>query len=59
MVQSVMLASEESRQAISSATPVGRVGLPADIANMALFLASDAATFISGQTLVVDGGMTA
>jgi meso-butanediol dehydrogenase / (S,S)-butanediol dehydrogenase / diacetyl reductase len=59
MVQSVMLASEESRKAISAATPVGRVGLPADIANMALFLASDAATFISGQTLVVDGGMTA
>lgn len=37
--------------------PIGRTGTPADIANAVLFLASDAASFITGQTLVVDGGM--
>jgi NAD(P)-dependent dehydrogenase (short-subunit alcohol dehydrogenase family) len=36
--------------------PVGRFGVPADIAHAVLFLASPAASFITGQTLVVDGG---
>lgn len=36
--------------------PLGRLGNPADIANMALYLASDEASFITGQTFVVDGG---
>jgi NAD(P)-dependent dehydrogenase (short-subunit alcohol dehydrogenase family) len=39
--------------------PAGRVGRPADIASMALYLASDEAGFITGQDFVVDGGMTA
>jgi len=39
--------------------PVGRVGTPADIGATAAFLASDAADFITGQTLYVDGGTTA
>jgi len=38
--------------------PLGRIGTPRDIAEAALFLASDAAAFISGATLVVDGAMT-
>ncbi len=38
--------------------PVGRVGTPEDIAAAAAFLASDAAGFVTGQHLVVDGGMT-
>jgi NAD(P)-dependent dehydrogenase (short-subunit alcohol dehydrogenase family) len=38
--------------------PVGRVGLPADIAEMALYLCSDAASFITGQDFIIDGGMT-
>ncbi len=38
--------------------PVGRVGRPEDIAAMAAFLLSDQAGFITGQNLVVDGGMT-
>jgi NAD(P)-dependent dehydrogenase (short-subunit alcohol dehydrogenase family) len=42
-----------------NAQPMPRVGQPLDIANAALFLASDAASFITGHTLVVDGGATA
>jgi meso-butanediol dehydrogenase/(S,S)-butanediol dehydrogenase/diacetyl reductase len=39
--------------------PLGRVGQPADIAKAALFLASDDAAWITGTTLVVDGGLLA
>lgn len=42
--------------AIVSRTPLGRHGQPDDIASVAAFLVSDAAAYISGQTLVVDGG---
>jgi NAD(P)-dependent dehydrogenase (short-subunit alcohol dehydrogenase family) len=38
--------------------PAGRVGSPEDIAEMALYLCSPAASFITGQTFVIDGGMT-
>jgi 3-oxoacyl-[acyl-carrier protein] reductase len=38
-------------------TPLGRVGLPADIAKTVLFLAGDDASFITGQTIWVDGGL--
>jgi len=38
--------------------PAGRVGTPQDIAELALFLCSSAASFITGQNFVVDGGMT-
>lgn len=37
-------------------TPLGRMGKPEDIANGALFLASDNSAFITGQTLKIDGG---
>jgi NAD(P)-dependent dehydrogenase (short-subunit alcohol dehydrogenase family) len=40
-------------------TPLPRFGAPADVANAALFLASDQATFITGTNLMVDGGWMA
>ena len=43
----------------SSITPLGRVGAPSDVAHAVLFLCSDEARFITGQTLGVDGGVFA
>ncbi len=41
---------------LAKALPTGRLGEPEDIANLALFLASDAASWITGETYVIDGG---
>jgi len=38
--------------------PLGRIGTPKDVAEVALFLASDAASFISGTSITVDGALT-
>ena len=40
-------------------TPMGRYGMPVDIANGCLFLASDESGWMTGAELVIDGGMTA
>jgi 3-oxoacyl-[acyl-carrier protein] reductase len=42
---------------MTARTPLGRMGQPRDIANAYLFLASDEASFITGETLRVDGGL--
>ncbi len=48
--------SEEDKQQIIEETPMNRIGTPSDVANAIYFLSSDNATFITGQTLTVDGG---
>lgn len=47
----------EARQALSALIPLGRLGTPADIAPLVVFLASEASAYITGQVFVVDGGM--
>src|SRR6202048_3864639 len=49
----------ERKAALLKTVPLGRVGDPADIARAAVFLASERASFITGQILTVDGGKTA
>ncbi len=49
--------NDQQREAILSKIPAGRMGEPADIAAAALYLASDAANYVTGQTLHVNGGM--
>ena len=48
---------EESKQALCDETPLGRMGTPEEVATAVVFLASDAAGFITGQTIGVDGGL--
>lgn len=50
---------EAARKMLNSAQPIPGAGEPEDIANMALFLSSDESRFVSGTTMVVDGGMVA
>jgi len=48
--------SEKAREAVFAAIPLGRVGRPEDVAGAAVFLVSDAAAYVTGQVLAVDGG---
>jgi 3-oxoacyl-[acyl-carrier protein] reductase len=52
------LGSEEEIAQMAKCIPLGKLGNPSDIANTMLFLASDEAAYITGQTIVVDGGST-
>jgi len=52
------LGGPEELAEMAKQIPLGKLGAPADIANTMLFLASDAAAYITGQTIVVDGGST-
>ncbi|MEO0155728.1 MAG: 3-oxoacyl-[acyl-carrier-protein] reductase [candidate division WOR-3 bacterium] len=48
---------DEIKQAYFKLIPLGRFGKPEDVANLALFLASDQADYITGQVIAIDGGM--
>jgi 3-oxoacyl-[acyl-carrier protein] reductase len=49
---------EKAREAVLGKIPLGRLGAPEDVGAVVAFLASDAASYITGQTITVDGGMT-
>jgi len=48
---------ESRRRAVAESTPLGRWGVPDDVASAAVFLASPAASFLTGQTLLIGGGV--
>jgi NAD(P)-dependent dehydrogenase (short-subunit alcohol dehydrogenase family) len=51
-----VLTSEDARTRIMSRTPMKRLGLPCEVADVVAWLASDAATYVTGEIVVVDGG---
>ena len=51
-----LLADDETRRRILARTPLGRVGQGREVADVCLFLASDQAAYVTGQTLYIDGG---
>jgi len=48
---------DEAREAMLASTPLGRLGEPADVAGAVRFLCSDEAAFVTGEVLLVDGGL--
>lgn len=58
MLQRHMQNSDEARQAMAEGAPIGRIGLPEEIASAVLWLCEPGASFTTGQALAVDGGWT-
>jgi len=50
---------EKTQQKIEKTTPMGRIGQPGELGGVAVFLASAAASYVTGQVIAVDGGLTA
>ena len=55
--ESAGISQEQALEQLVSNIPMGRVGRPEELANLAVFLASDAASYITGTTIQVDGGV--
>jgi len=53
-----LMAAPGVRETLEAATPLGRAGLPEDVAQAAAFLCADASAYVTGTTLLVDGGQT-
>lgn len=58
MLQRHMQDSDEARQAMAESAPIGRIGVPEEIASAVLWLCGTGASFTTGQALAVDGGWT-
>ena len=54
-----LLEDEGARKFAESMTPMGRIAEPEEIVGAAIFLASDASSYVTGETIVIDGGLTA
>jgi NAD(P)-dependent dehydrogenase (short-subunit alcohol dehydrogenase family) len=54
-----LLADEEMEKAITGLTPMGRLAEPQEVADAIVYLCSDMASMVTGQTLAVDGGWVA
>ena len=59
LARTAVLGNKEAERKILSRTPLGRMGEPDEIANVAVFLASDEASYLTGQTIYPDGGRLA
>ena len=59
LVRNSIYTSDEARRRVMSRTPLGRAGEPEEIAAIAVFLASEEASYVTGQTLYADGGRLA
>ncbi len=59
LAKNAVLGNREAERKILSRTPLGRTGDPDEIANVAVFLASDEASYVTGQTIYPDGGRLA
>jgi NAD(P)-dependent dehydrogenase (short-subunit alcohol dehydrogenase family) len=59
MIERFTSGAPEAEQQLTMTEPVGRLGTPEEVAALALFLASDESSFVTGAALPVDGGFLA
>jgi NAD(P)-dependent dehydrogenase (short-subunit alcohol dehydrogenase family) len=59
MLEAAMQADPKLRKLIETSSPAGRLGEPHEIAEAAVWLCSDRASFVSGESMLVDGGSVA